>query len=194
MSLSKKVKACTPKSTRDIERKIANMVRAALRKDFPIVKLAAQAIAQEIDVNFDALKRWYNGSNTPVSGHFLALMKVSPSLFIAVLEEVGHGDALCRILLNSKGAGKESHRQNGNAQSAKSGPINGPINCESPDSLLRQRWFLAQIREGRDPSILSILDYWRVSRRKAKGDIASLKNRGIIAFVGAKKNGRYILL
>jgi hypothetical protein len=194
MSLVKKVKACTHKSTRDFEKKIAKMVSLALQKDFPKTKLAARAIATEIDVNFDAIKRWYNGLNTPISGHFLALMKVSPSLFISVLKEVGREDVLCEILLNSEGSEKESHCQNGNTPNAKSGPINGPRNRESPDSLLRQKWFVDQIRESRTPSISSIMDYWKVSRRKAKWDIASLKNRGTIAFVGAKKNGRYLLL
>jgi hypothetical protein len=194
MSCRKKVKACTPKSTRDIERKIADMVRTALRKDFPIVKLAAQAIALEIDVNFDAVKRWYNGLNTPVSGHLIVLMKVSPSLFIAVIKEAGYEHALSEIFLNGDSSERLAYYQNDKAQKAKSEPINGPINGESHDSLLRQGWFVAQIREGKNPSISSAILHWQVSRRKAKGDIASLKKKGTIAFIGAKKNGRYALL
>jgi len=78
------------------------------------------------------------------------------------------------------------------------GPINarkkGPIKLKSDDSLLRQTWFVDQIREGKSPSVSSIVLYWRVGIKMAKKDIQVLKKRGIIAFVGAKKNGCYVLL
>jgi hypothetical protein len=194
MSLSNEVKACTQKPMRDIEQKITDMVRSALRKDFPIVKIAAQAIAPEVDVNFNAVNRWYNGLNAPISAHFLVLMKVSPSLFIAVLKEVGYEHVLSEIFLSGESVTRLKCFQSGNVKNQKTGPTNGPTNRESDDSLLRQRWFVDQIREGKAPSVLSIVHHWSVSRRKAKGDIVSLKERGVVAFVGAKKNGGYTLL
>lgn len=194
MSSTYSVKACKCNSPCDPDQKIANMVRLALRKDYPLVKLAAQAIAREIDVDFSAVNRWYNGINAPISWHFLVLMKISPSLFMAVLKEIGYEPASSDFLLNGKDPKEQPCYRNGNSQNPKSGPRNGPINRESRDSILRQRWFIDQIRKGEAPSISSLVSHWNVSRRKAKSDVASLKEKRIIAFVGAKKNGGYVLL
>jgi len=194
MSSNHSVKVCKCNLPCDPDQKVANMVRAALRNDYPLVKLAATAIAQEIDVDFSAVNRWYNGLNAPVSWHFLVLMKISPSLFMSALKEIGCEPASIETFLNGNEPKGWACCQNGNSRNAKSGPRNGPINRESRDSRLRQRWFVDQIRKKNCPSITSIIEHWKISRRRAKDDVSSLKEKGIIAFVGAKKNGRYILL
>ncbi|MBK9230692.1 MAG: winged helix DNA-binding protein [Anaerolineae bacterium] len=57
----------------------------------------------------------------------------------------------------------------------------------------RQQWFIAQIAAGRRPHWADLAQQWRVSRATALRDIAGLKARGLIEFVGAPKTGFYRL-
>jgi ATP-dependent DNA helicase RecG len=55
----------------------------------------------------------------------------------------------------------------------------------------RQQWFIAQIIAGRQAVWADLARQWRVSRATARRDIANLKARGLIEFVGAPKTGFY---
>ena len=57
----------------------------------------------------------------------------------------------------------------------------------------RQQWFIAQIIAGRQPDWTALTQQWQVSRATARRDIADLKARGLIEFVGAPKTGFYQL-
>jgi hypothetical protein len=71
-------------------------------------------------------------------------------------------------------------------------PVNGPAN-ETVDETVnaRQQWCIAQVIAGRQPGWADLAQLWQVSRATAKGDIAGLKARGLIEFVGAPKTGFY---
>ena len=57
----------------------------------------------------------------------------------------------------------------------------------------RQQWFIAQISAGRQSGWADLAQQWQVSRATARRDIAGLKARGLIEFVGARKTGFYRL-
>jgi ATP-dependent DNA helicase RecG len=57
----------------------------------------------------------------------------------------------------------------------------------------RQQWFLDQLGAGKPVDWTDLAQQWGVSRATAKRDIASLKGRGLIAFVGSPKTGQYRL-
>ncbi len=65
-------------------------------------------------------------------------------------------------------------------------PLNVPVNEW-------QKWFLQQI--GKNIRVLSsdIATHWDVSKKTAKRDIADLKQKELIEFLGAPKNGYYRL-
>jgi len=69
-------------------------------------------------------------------------------------------------------------------------PVNVPGNVPVND---RQKWFLQQI--GKNIRVLSsnIATHWDVSQKTAKRDIADLKRKELIEFLGAPKNGYYRL-
>ena len=194
MSLGKMGKTLPKKSARDLEQKIAIMVASALRKDFPKLKYAARAIAHEVDINFDAVKKWYNGQNAPSSGHFLMLTKISPSLFDAFLQETGYGVFPEAFPFSNKAQKKRRRCDNCNGSEAKDDPINDPIKFESSDLTERQVWFLNELRLNRKASTTAVVRRWGVSQESAKRDIRALKGFDLIAFVGARKTGRYVLL
>lgn len=57
----------------------------------------------------------------------------------------------------------------------------------------RQRWFLAEMANKTRVRNIDIARCWRVSTKTAKRDIAVLRARDLIAFVGPKKTGGYVL-
>jgi ATP-dependent DNA helicase RecG len=69
-------------------------------------------------------------------------------------------------------------------------PVNVPINVPVNE---RQAWLLEQLSGGNDVKVAEIVKQWGVVPMTAKRDIANLKGRGIIEFVGAPKTGRYRL-
>ena len=69
-------------------------------------------------------------------------------------------------------------------------PINVPINEPVNE---RQRWLLVQLSEGQQPKPHDIATHFSIAERTAKRDIADLKARGLIEFVGARRTGFYRL-
>ena len=65
-------------------------------------------------------------------------------------------------------------------------PVNVPVND-------RQKWFLNQTGKGVRVSSSELAAHWNVSPKTAKRDIADLKQKGLIKFSGAPKNGYYRL-
>ena len=69
-------------------------------------------------------------------------------------------------------------------------PVNVPANVPVND---RQKWFLKQTGKGIRISGSDLAAHWNVSQKTAKRDIADLKQKGLIEFLGAPKNGYYRL-
>jgi predicted HTH transcriptional regulator len=63
-------------------------------------------------------------------------------------------------------------------------PVNDPVNE-------RQKWFMEQLAGGAKAKSTDLAQCWNVSQVTAKRDIADLKDRGKIEFVGSPKNGWY---
>jgi predicted DNA-binding transcriptional regulator YafY len=59
--------------------------------------------------------------------------------------------------------------------------------------MLGYQWFIAQISAGRQLGRAGLAKYWLVSRSTAQRDIAGLKARRLIEFVGTPKTGFYRL-
>ncbi len=57
----------------------------------------------------------------------------------------------------------------------------------------RQAWFVAQIRDSQSVGVKDLASRFAVTRRTAERDVADLTRRGLVAFVGPTRNGRYRL-
>jgi len=66
--------------------------------------------------------------------------------------------------------------------------IDVPVSVPVSD---RQRWFLEQLAAGKRIRASDLAAYWSISEKTAKRDIADLKRKGLVEFVGAPKNGFY---
>jgi predicted HTH transcriptional regulator len=58
----------------------------------------------------------------------------------------------------------------------------------------RQRWFLEQVGKGANVKAQAIAERFGVAVRTAERDITALRDAELVAFVGAPKTGRYVLL
>jgi predicted HTH transcriptional regulator len=67
-------------------------------------------------------------------------------------------------------------------------PVNVPINVPVNE---RQRWFLDEITNGIACGAAEVAAHFHVTEKTAKRDLADLKARQLIEFVGAPKNGFY---
>lgn len=73
-------------------------------------------------------------------------------------------------------------------------PVNVPINVPINEPLSeRQSWFIEQLSLGRPLRARDLAWHFSVTEKTARRDIADLKGRGLIEFVGARKTGHYRL-
>jgi predicted HTH transcriptional regulator len=113
------------------------------------------------------------------------------SRIIQACEEGGHPLPAWRELGAALRVSFEPHPEAvEQAQEPADVPINVPIN-ETVNE--RQRWFLTQVGEGQTPGASDLARQFRVSEKTARRDIADLKARGLVVFVGARKTGHYQL-
>ena len=54
-----------------------------------------------------------------------------------------------------------------------------------------QRWFVQQLLQGRRCGTAEIMRVWQASPKTARGDIAALKARALIEYVGSRRKERY---
>jgi hypothetical protein len=84
---SEKMGKVFPAKTAD--KKLTELVAAALRQDYGDSTTAIKKIADQTGEGMHAIKRWFEGRNTPSANHLLILAKSSPSVLRVVLELVG---------------------------------------------------------------------------------------------------------
>ena len=90
------------------------------------------------------------------------------------------------------GSGAQSGIFNG-VNGDTNGDINGDIHVTINLTLNeRQEWLLARVAQGERCTFDDIVVHWQVSSRTAKRDIASLKDRGLIRYLGRHRRGFYV--
>jgi hypothetical protein len=88
-------------------------------------------------------------------------------------------------------------RRPGQFVSAQPSAPRGPLQSDrepvetSPRSSLRQSWFLEALRAGRRIGAAELAEWWGISEKSARRDIARLKAMGLIQFLGSRRAGRY---
>jgi len=65
-------------------------------------------------------------------------------------------------------------------------PVNVPVNE-------RQAWFMEQLHSGKNCKVSDLAAQWQITEKTAKRDIADLKKKGLVSFVGPPKTGKYVL-
>jgi hypothetical protein len=168
------------------------------------------------------VKHWLAGHHGPAGEYLIDLIRESEAVYEAILSAAGRRDAVVAArMLAAHGAMAEvmalvrrekwppavdsatsADQHDGRPLMGSDDRSNDRINDRKtdpasplPEDALnpRQRWYLEALAEGRDVRASDLQRRWDVSEKTARRDVAALKERGIIEFVGAHRTGRYRL-
>lgn len=198
----------------------AAMIAKALRSELGNTHQAAKTVMQWTGASERTAKHWLAGHHGPAGDYLIVLMRESEAVFEAVLSAAGRRDAIVAArMLAAHGAMVEvmamaEQERSGPAQTGSAGVdqhggrtgtgsddrkndpindrINDPVSPSSDDGLnARQRWYLEALAAGREVRAGDLQRRWDVSEKTARRDVAALKERGMIEFVGPLRRGRY---
>ena len=198
----------------------ATMIATALRTELGDTHRATKTLMQWTGAGERTVKHWLSGVHGPGGEHLLVLMRESEAVFEAVLTAAGRLDAISAVrvlqahgtmvevmaMVGQERAGHARMRavtvegQGGDAPIGADDPENDrvndlendPVNSVPDDRINpRQRWFLEGLASGRDVRAADLRRRSGVSDKTARRDVAILKVRGMIEFVGSFRTGRY---
>jgi len=198
----------------------AAIIAGALAKELGETHRAAKVLMGWTGAGERTVKHWLAGIHGPCGDHLLVLMQESDAVFEAFLTAVNRHDAAiaARMLAAQRSLQEVAvlmQRQQVRppvagepvARGPGSDTADGPSDREndrnrdrdhdresagkSPRSNLRQDWFLEALRTGNNIGASELAERWVVSEKTARRDLARLKVRGRIEFVGSPRSGRY---
>lgn len=208
MSLQKKGKKL--RSAIDYSEAIASALRAELGDTHRAVK----TVMKWTGASERAVKNWLSGESGPHGRYLIAILRYSDGAMQTILAASRRLDLLDHLLRkngNSVSGRDDTPRKPANIsdrgmnrRAAYHDPDNEPDHdpIDDPDRFRyldlndRQIWFLNVLLRSRvvhhRASARSIEERFDVSRETAKRDIASLKSKGVLQFIGTRRRGRYV--
>jgi hypothetical protein len=198
------------------------IIARALTAELGDTHQAAKIVMRWTGASERAVKHWLAGTHGPSGGHLLVLMQESVAVFESVLTAAGRRDAVVAVrILAAQGKVMDViarvERERTTPQPAGTVPLgpdnSGPAfgrNDSENDSVResdyeresgrlrlgkspRQAWFLEALRGGNAVRVTDLRRRWGVSEATARRDVAELKAKGRIEFVGSCRSGSYRL-
>jgi len=205
------------------ETSYAATIAAALRAELGNTHQAAKTLMRWTGAGERTVKHWLAGTHGPCGAYLLVLMWESEAVVEAVLDAAGRRDAVVatRVLaahdmmakvmamIEPAQPGPEDGRlwdadghgrlvgteADDRVNDRVNVRVNDRVNPTPGDRLNpRQRWYLEVLASGSDVRAIDLQHRWNVSEMTARRDLADLKARGLIEFVGAFRTGRYRLI
>lgn len=163
------------------------LMAQALRQDYRQKDSAVKQIARVTGVHPTTARKWYDGENLPLLPHVMTLVKSSPTIRDIVLAELAHSSGKTQLQHLPESAQTDVYTD-----------MHVSINLRLPRRVLatlngRQLWFLGQMQQSTAVTATDLVAAWAVSTRTAWRDIRGLQTLGVIIFLGARKNGGYVL-
>lgn len=184
----------------------AELIADALRREHDETHRTVKTVMRWTGASERSVKNWVGGVSGP-SGYFLMrLCMKSPAVRELVrqfLADMDPSTAPAEALPNGTAAsfvhgpaGSGSGAQLG-LFSGVNGDTNGDINGDIHVTINlplneRQEWLLARVTQGDRCTVEDVVVHWQVSSRTAKRDIANLKDRGLIRYLGRHRRGFYV--
>jgi hypothetical protein len=196
------------------------IVAGALNTDLGETHRAAKVLMRWTGASERTVKHWLTGTHGPRGDYLLVLMRESEVLFEAVLGAIGRRDAAVAtkmlaaqrtildiaVLVQSEQARPQGVGMPA-AGSRESFTASGKIDRDndrsrdrdhdrrgtgaSSELSRRQSWFLEKLNSENKVGVSEFMQQWGVSEKTARRDIAALKARRLIEFVGSRRSGRY---
>lgn len=181
---------------------LSKIIAFSLRQDFGCGESAIKKIGRKTGTNLRAVRNWYEAKNTPSTKHFLALMQIAPTLKNWVLEDILMGDpgADSGAIFEEKSGSKKVKISSliPSWITDISTDINVgnhvPRNVPIKNLGVRQEWFLVQLRNGHKSSAQEIAAHFKVKIRTAERDIAGLRDKGYVTYVGSRRSGYHKII
>lgn len=208
MSLQKKGKKL--RNTIDYSDAIA----LALRADLGDTHRAVKTVMKWTGASEREVKNWLSGKSGPHGRYLIAILRYSDGALQTILAASRRLDLLDHLLRSNgnitSGRDHEPHESSNTADRSvqrrlagndpnrdpNHDPIGDPDRFSELDLNNRQIWFLDVLMKSRGANhrlrARSIEERFRVSRETAKRDIASLKSKGVLQFIGTRRRGRYV--
>lgn len=204
-------------------RSAAQLVAEALRGTLQDSHRAVKTVMRWTGANERTVKNWLSGTHGPHGDYLLLLIGNSDAVLDAVINTLPTDrlSALTVRLVQKTGSSSQivvplnallwtgsATRDRGYTGIRYRGPArpsggNGPTS--DPDAVPnrggelqqlndRQAWFLGELRSGAMPRACDLSVVHSVSEKTAKRDIADLRRRQLIRFVGTKRRGHYTFI
>ncbi|MBP7003439.1 DeoR family transcriptional regulator [Amaricoccus sp.] len=187
----------------------AGIVADALVADLGGTHRAAKTLMNWTGAGERTVKHWLAGTHGPCGDHLLVLMRESETVFWAILAAAGRADmaatahiqAVPRVTSGTgllgqlaQAVGPAGEKTPGGAGRDDRDDDRDRLGLEAhcgaaPDQ--RRTWFLEVVGAGCQVGAVEIMERWRVSEKTARRDIAALKAKGLMEFVGTRRSGRY---
>lgn len=194
------------------------MIASALRAELGETHRAAKTVMRWTGASERTVKHWLSGVHGPGGEYLIVLMRESETVFETVLAAAGRREAVvaARTLaaqgmmvevmaqlererasqarVGSVGASRQGSTGVMASDDRENDRVNDPV-IPSPQGGLnsRQRWYLAALASGEEVRAVDLRHRWGVSEKTARRDVATLKERGLIEFVGPFRSGVYRL-
>lgn len=201
----------------------AAIVAKALTTELGETHRAAKIVMRWTGASERTVKNWLAATHGPCGDHLLVLMRESMAVLESILAAAGRRDAIVGIrTLAAQSAMKDvvALIEQEQMALASAGPLaakatrsaglssqddpNGDPDRDpdhdretarsSTGMSLRQSWFLEALRAGRQVGVAELEERWDISKKTARRDIAALKARGVIEYVGSRRAGTYRLI
>lgn len=182
----------------------AELISIALNSEVGRDPNRVKLIANWTGADERTVLNWLTGISGPKGEYLVYLLRKSDAVYETIMSLAQRQDALERhfskqprnhhIIYPSSSkeeVGERAFADPNVPNRVPDVPIDDP---EFDDMRLRQNWFLECLRRKPKASCRDIKEFFGVSLKTAKRDIASLKAENKILFKGNKRKGRYVLL
>jgi hypothetical protein len=181
----------THENTDQIDQKLTLEITRIFEQKYKNIPSAAKWISRKTGIPPETVRRWNKGRNSPRSGHLIILARRYPEVLKVFFGFVGHNYLIPYISLPDHEREIAGIPSRSGADSGENVPINVPLKSWPSDLNERQKWFLVELHCNIKVTAADIVRRWAVTDKTARRDIADLKERGLIAHVGARKSGWY---
>ncbi len=185
-------------------------IASALRAELGDTHRAVKTVMKWTGASERAVKNWLSGESGPHGRYLVKILRYSDGALQTILAASRRLDLLAHLLKENQSEASVLNRRKLDTTPPDAGgyfpisrdgpnldPNHDPKNDPDHDDELglnpRQKWFLSELSKKPRIRADSIQRFFNVSQKTSKRDIAALKAKGLLHFVGSRRRGRYVL-
>ncbi len=194
-----------PPSGRPPKFDYAEVIRVALKSELGSDPQSVQIVSNWTGATERTVNNWLNGVTGPSGLYLIRLLRKSDAVLETVLSLAARNEMLERYYETRRERSSTPIGQNVGfppKTGRKHAGVDPDRDPDDPEIDLnvtdlvgpRQIWFLQELRRKPKATAKDICQFFGVSQKTAKRDVAALKQLGIIGYEGSHRKGRYVAL